>query len=204
MDPFTAAAVVVATTAASLYSAKKSREAQRKANKQNMEYNSPVAQMERLKAANLNPNLVYSSGNVVGNTEIKPVDSYGEGQAVSNALSQFMTIKNQSADIRNKENQAELFDATLPSTVQQAKATALRVQQDSEIAKAQARKARAEADVAEHDRDRITGGKPGYTSKDTLYNNAITRGVIGTSEKVGRYLGDKIADGYLWLRNKFK
>lgn len=32
------------------------------------EYNSPTAQMERLKAANLNPNLVYGNGSVVGNT----------------------------------------------------------------------------------------------------------------------------------------
>lgn len=31
-------------------------------------YNSPSAQMDRLKAANLNPNLVYGSGSVVGNT----------------------------------------------------------------------------------------------------------------------------------------
>lgn len=32
------------------------------------EYNSPSAQMERLKAAGLNPNLVYGSGTVAGNT----------------------------------------------------------------------------------------------------------------------------------------
>lgn len=36
-------------------------------NKQN-EYNSPAKQMERLKAAGLNPNLVYGNGSVVGNT----------------------------------------------------------------------------------------------------------------------------------------
>lgn len=32
------------------------------------EYNSPVAQMKRLKDAGLNPNMVYGSGSVVGNT----------------------------------------------------------------------------------------------------------------------------------------
>ena len=32
------------------------------------EYNSPAAQMQRLKDANLNPNLVYGSGSVAGNT----------------------------------------------------------------------------------------------------------------------------------------
>lgn len=32
------------------------------------EYNNPSSQMARLKAAGLNPNLVYGSGSVVGNT----------------------------------------------------------------------------------------------------------------------------------------
>lgn len=36
-------------------------------NKQN-EYNLPINQMNRIKAAGLNPNLVYGTGNVVGNT----------------------------------------------------------------------------------------------------------------------------------------
>lgn len=36
------------------------------------DYNHPVAQMERLKAAGLNPNLVYGSGSVTGNTATTP------------------------------------------------------------------------------------------------------------------------------------
>ncbi|QCS36707.1 minor capsid protein [Capybara microvirus Cap3_SP_646] len=36
------------------------------------DYNSPVKQMERLRAAGLNPNLVYGSGNVAGNTTSSP------------------------------------------------------------------------------------------------------------------------------------
>lgn len=36
------------------------------------DYNHPVAQMERLKAAGLNPNLVYGSGSVTGNTASAP------------------------------------------------------------------------------------------------------------------------------------
>lgn len=48
------------------------------------EYNSPVAQMERLRAAGLNPMLVYGSGNVTGNSssELKTADvsqSYPQG-----------------------------------------------------------------------------------------------------------------------------
>lgn len=36
------------------------------------DFNSPVRQMERLKAAGLNPNLVYGSGSVAGNTTSAP------------------------------------------------------------------------------------------------------------------------------------
>lgn len=36
------------------------------------DYNSPVSQMERLKVAGLNPNLVYGSGSVAGNTTSSP------------------------------------------------------------------------------------------------------------------------------------
>ena len=36
------------------------------------DYNSPVSQMERLKLAGLNPNLVYGSGSVAGNTTSSP------------------------------------------------------------------------------------------------------------------------------------
>ena len=36
------------------------------------QYNAPTAQMDRLRAANLNPNLVYGSGNVTGNISSVP------------------------------------------------------------------------------------------------------------------------------------
>ena len=36
------------------------------------DYNHPIQQMERLKAAGLNPNLVYGSGSVAGNTTSSP------------------------------------------------------------------------------------------------------------------------------------
>lgn len=50
-------------------------------------YNTPAAQMERLKDAGLNPMLVYGNGSVVGNTtstvpKYTPVDYSGVGSAV--------------------------------------------------------------------------------------------------------------------------
>lgn len=43
----------------------------------NNQYNDPSSQMQRLKAAGLNPNLVYGSGSVVGNTSNSGYGSYG-------------------------------------------------------------------------------------------------------------------------------
>lgn len=40
--------------------------------KMNNDYNTPAMQMERLKEAGLNPNLVYGSGSVAGNTSSQP------------------------------------------------------------------------------------------------------------------------------------
>lgn len=42
------------------------------------EYNSPQAQMERLRNANLNPNLVYGNGSVVANSQSMPRQSSGQ------------------------------------------------------------------------------------------------------------------------------
>ena len=74
-------------------------------------YNTPLQQMKRLQAANLNPNLVYGSGNVTGNTagsapELQPakfdtgpyhpVDTRMERAQLALAMSsQFQQIENQ-------------------------------------------------------------------------------------------------------------
>jgi len=42
------------------------------------EYNSPQAQMERLRNANLNPNLVYGNGSVVANSQSMPRQASGQ------------------------------------------------------------------------------------------------------------------------------
>lgn len=58
------------------------------------QYNSPVEQMQRLKAAGLNPNLVYQSGNPIGSSgsiesaspQVVPNDIAASGQNISNAI----------------------------------------------------------------------------------------------------------------------
>lgn len=59
-------------------------------NEQNA-YNTPAAQMERLKVAGLNPMLVYGNGSVVGNTatgspKYQPVDYAGISKNVGDAI----------------------------------------------------------------------------------------------------------------------
>jgi len=79
------------------------------------EYNSPAAQMERLKAAGLNPNLVYGSGSVAGNAsgslplynaptvkyDYKPPVDWG------NVLSSFQDVQLKQAQIDNVKAQTE-------------------------------------------------------------------------------------------------
>lgn len=88
------------------------------------EYNSPKQQMERLKEAGLNPNLVYGSGSVTGNTvgsppqaqvaKTQPYDLSGfftrEQRAEQIELareSQYQAVRNQ--DIQNELARQNLF-----------------------------------------------------------------------------------------------
>lgn len=72
------------------------------------EYNSPVAQMQRLKEAGLNPMLVYGSGSVDGNSTSAPsVPSYpqvrsGRSGGVSSAVEKFFLNKS----MENAEDQS--------------------------------------------------------------------------------------------------
>lgn len=91
----------------------------------NNAYNDPSAQMQRLKAAGLNPNLVYGSGNVVGNTsnggygnfETDVVGQKGESPvlAYQRLMSNDATIRNTEAEIASKiatiENNEALTEA---------------------------------------------------------------------------------------------
>lgn len=74
-------------------------------------YNDPVHQMERLNKAGLNPYLVYSSGNVTGNSSSsinQPTLSYA--QTNNQPLNNFMkalSIRNAEAETRGKEVDTE-------------------------------------------------------------------------------------------------
>ena len=85
----------------------------------NNEYNSPSAQMSRLKAAGLNPNMVYGSGSVVGNTTTQmphyqaPRMNYdiNPGLNLGDALAMYADTKVKSAQADNLVEQKKLVSA---------------------------------------------------------------------------------------------
>lgn len=106
------------------YNKKKDEKAAREANALAMyswdlanQYNSPKEQMARLKAAGLNPNLVYGSGNVTGNTTSAPalgaVSSYN---GVNDLIGRGVSAMQAYATLKNTNNQNELLKYQMGQT----------------------------------------------------------------------------------------
>ena len=74
---------------------------------QSNEYNSPINQMQRLKDAGLNPNLVYGSGSVAGNTATasQPKAHVPEVQNILSKMDAInpLTMLGQYQDLKNKQ-----------------------------------------------------------------------------------------------------
>lgn len=78
------------------------------------EYNSPTAQMTRLKQAGLNPNLVYGSGTVVGNsTATLPKYQAPRIEAPKDLGSNFMGVLSQYENIKQQSAQTDLIKQNL-------------------------------------------------------------------------------------------
>lgn len=85
------------------------------------QYNSPSAQMERLRSAGLNPNLVYGTGTVAGNTapasqpkahvaQVESVMKNTQPFEYMNTLSAYQSIQNQKEQNRAIKAQADLTE----------------------------------------------------------------------------------------------
>lgn len=145
------------------------------------DYNHPIQQMERLRAAGLNPNLVYGSGSVTGNTTSAP-SLVGGGYG--NSTQNFMTgLKNtfgllqDNANVQSTFAQARASNAAAVSSGAQAAnlnaQTAINQQKanyeekaliaDIDYKRALARKTNAEADITRGEADLFgaTGGAKG-------------------------------------------
>lgn len=95
-------------------------------NRQNA-YNTPLAQMERFKAAGLNPHLIYSQSSMAGPiaSPSQPVPEYKE-QAMTKAdrAGLFLNYLQQYQDLRNSRAQEQLIQAQKNFAVQQAMSSA--------------------------------------------------------------------------------
>lgn len=79
-------------------------------------YNAPASQVERLKAAGLNPNLFYGSGaGVLQAGDISPAQpvNIDSGKAISNAISDYMLLRQGDANVKATEANTNLTNAKL-------------------------------------------------------------------------------------------
>lgn len=81
-------------------------------------YDKPINQMERLAEAGLNPNLVYGSGSVVGNTSSTPSASLGQARKTElsryDQMAQQLTLAKAQADIKNVEADTRVKESQIP------------------------------------------------------------------------------------------
>lgn len=76
------------------------------------EYNSPKAQMERLRAAGLNPNLVYGSGTVANTSSNSPQYNAPEiGKHLSNGVLAYAQMKKNTLEMENMKAQNNVINA---------------------------------------------------------------------------------------------
>lgn len=94
-------------------------------NRQN-EYNNPVAQMERLKAAGLNPNMVYGNGSAANQASNAPsyeaprLESYqGFSRDFQGAANAFMSSQLTAQQVKNMEEQNSLLRIDQTAKTQQ-------------------------------------------------------------------------------------
>lgn len=90
------------------------------------QYNDPKAQMERLKGAGLNPNLVYGSGNVTGNTAGIADSTAYSAAGRSDAIGRGLQVASAMANLKQTENQGELLKYQMGQTAAQTEYARLR------------------------------------------------------------------------------
>lgn len=125
----------------------------------NNTYNAPSAQMARLKAAGLNPNLVYGNGSVVANTQAMPrAASSGGGYSASppnwgsafkDALSSYVTLNSMLQSTAEKAAKTALDNANLQLTAEKTHQTALTTQLMGDRAAAVTSTLRSNAELAD-------------------------------------------------------
>lgn len=164
------------------------------------DYNHPIQQMQRLKAAGLNPNLVYGSGSVAGNTTSAP-SLVGGGvstktESAIRGLNQVLSFAQGKANIDQTRASTQASAAAAGASSAQAanldvqtaiNTTKAQYEQDALIAdidykRALARETSAKADMAEGEAQLFgaTGGAKGAVSIGSGLKNILKvfRGIL--------------------------
>lgn len=174
------------------------------------DYNHPIQQMERLKAAGLNPNLVYGSGQVTGNTTGAPSLVGGmvstKSESAIRGLNQILSFAQGKANIDQARagaqasvasagaSSAQAANLNAQTAINETKAT---YEKDALIAdidykKALADKTRAEATVSQAEAN-LLGPVAGVKGASLIKN--VGKGVLSLAKKfpasriAGRILG---------------
>lgn len=140
----------------------------------NNQYNDPSSQMQRLKAAGLNPNLVYGSGSVVGNTSNSGYGDYSYNvykPSRVNAVQDYQQLLANDASINNTKAETE---AKRNAIYNNTRETSARIK----LMNAQTRQAETNANILHYDEDY-------YRTLDNLF---------GVSGKSGTTAIGKTAD----------
>ena len=136
------------------------------------QYNAPVAQMERLKEAGLNPNLVYGQGVQGATGQAKgspsayqaPKADFKRGEALKdlNILQQYQSFKLADAQTRNLRNQADTrelenkyLEDTIDSRIRGAIVSTLIQEHNLSASEANAIVRQAEARIADEKQDAV-------------------------------------------------
>lgn len=118
MDPLVTSSAISAGAGlvdniASIFTKKSDRRyAEKMWHKQN-EYNSPTQQMQRLKAAGLNPHLVYGSGSAVGNSASAVQHTEGAQTNFGEVAGNYITNRLNAQQEKNLRKQEQLTDAQI-------------------------------------------------------------------------------------------
>lgn len=115
----------------------------------NNQYNDPSAQMARLKAAGLNPNLVYGSGSVVGNTSNSGYGDYGYNvykPSKNQVVQEYQQLLANDANILNTQAETAVKRNAIYNNDRE---TTARI----ELMQAQAKQAEKNANILQYDED---------------------------------------------------
>lgn len=159
------------------------------------DYNHPVQQMKRLELAGLNPNLVYGSGAVTGNTTSAPALQGGGvltgPESIVKGLGQVLGMAQGTANLQNTRAQTRASVASAGAS--QAQASNLQAQAayqeqknkyaeasmiaDIDYKQALADKTRAEADVA-HGNAKLFGATGGGKNAGMIFQAGAKAGKL--------------------------